>query len=1339
MTQREQTKYKGDHILSATSLASLPTPLAIALALYARPVVKDGEPLHLLKLWQACDTVELLVKLLVVIRIGEVHAHHKLDDGLLDELRDMIERPTLGLWKNMLVKLSAVDLRGKTMLRELSESAAAIALFFNGPDVGPGHSKKKGKSVFSSFSALRNRLAHGGGLSHVAAQRLHEQWQEEIDVFLQRFLWLREVSLYSSTPDGTLLALRGLVPQQATGLTLAMRPEPDEVVAVRGALCVGVWPLIRYGIPYIPELNMRARDTVVEMYARRSSFESFNYTPIGLDIASWSFSKERETAAFNTLFPPGETGARRVGGRDAVESFRTEINKDAKLLVGRRDELRTILDLIGDPSERPPVLWLSGEAGIGKSILVAKIAKRLIDESESVKARTLFVVPYRFRRGDARCSREFFFMLASRSITGADKIADPTSYDIGALRRALESLPSDKECVFVLDGMDEMDEVDPGFITDVCLKLAEEFAQSRNVTWLFAGRALSSHSSLEERFRGAHARVIFDNGLDPLEDDDIRAILLDQSGSARNSLLRHDRSEEIELFTLALSPDVSSQLDTGQLPDEMRKRFARIDRKLDTEARAYAVRGKRAEVSWIVDDGANQMYHVRRTAPTLLSVYFDKTESSFVESVTTQSNGLPLYVRFVVLDILAGRLRDLDGRQKLPEGLGEYYTELLKRVSVGTLFTLMTAVLCLLAVVDEPLTKEQLVVRMRLFLPKEDDVDNWFERTVLHLSSMLRGGRGEQRGSGYSIYHHSLRQHLERDPEIKSSVDNAREWLVEKACHAVPLENAGPYADYMARHAVSHLLDAGRMAEAVTFLDQLKALKDRHKYFPRGYLAVTTKKVALALHKWMDDWALPSKSDDQRATLVAIAETIVPGALADVIVDTYETGVYTAAVRMLIHFHSEAWWANVDDIKDRFLRPYNIVAKHSVGEALSDEFCSASQPERDELLPRIKAMAVSDNIEEREAAGYALQGIFVDNPDLIDYQLISLWADSETNIERMILGEMLVQIAHESRAKAIKEQTVVARATAIEERTAGTRFWNPIWENNQLDIDTYDALTSHQDVQPDRVASVERIAHDHAATDALLERLLEDPYIKADRRKQGPLAQLLDDYDGLAAGSPLIRRASPAVQAAFESTSEMRRLGKDIVRLLFSHSQWAVAEAGTSILAMMVEADHRHLSLIEELLTEKDGYWRVLYGAVDAAFNVRELDEYALFGRAFRHGVEHANARVRGICFDDFFAWIRLSEPEHRKAIIDEFEPVLRQAMEQASDCWELEYLYLLFRLLDTDDFDVASWLRKNNKLARYFGDLEAQPPFYKLEREAFLKQIDRIRVAEVNELQGSC
>ena len=102
--------------------------------------------------------------------------------------------------------------------------------------------------------------------------------------------------------------------------------------------------------------------------------------------------------AFETLFKVDES--RKKAGFQ-VQDFIKEIHKDAGQMVGRVAELETALAMIREREQG--VLWISGQAGMGKSFFMAKLT---VDLMEEYADQGPLVLSYRFRAGDQnRCSR----------------------------------------------------------------------------------------------------------------------------------------------------------------------------------------------------------------------------------------------------------------------------------------------------------------------------------------------------------------------------------------------------------------------------------------------------------------------------------------------------------------------------------------------------------------------------------------------------------------------------------------------------------------------------------------------------------------------------------------------------------------------------------------------------------------------------------------------------------------------------------------------------------------------------------------------------------------------
>jgi len=145
--------------------------------------------------------------------------------------------------------------------------------------------------------------------------------------------------------------------------------------------------------------------------------------------------------------------------------------------------------------------------------------------------------------------------------------------------------------------------------------------------------------------------------------------------------------------------------------------------------------------------------------------------------------------------------------------------------------------------------------------------------------------------------------------------------------------------------------------------------------------------------------------------------------------------------------------------------------------------------------------------------------------------------------------------------------------------------------------------------------------------------------------------------------------------------------------------------------------------------------WRWVYSAIDTAYNVRALPGgQDLFESAVRRFHAHPVGRVRGICLDDFYALLKShledrhgGAPKKRlqacRRFFDGFEREATHWVRHAEDCWELEYVQLLFAYLhDHGVLDVGAWLQRCGPRSRYL-----QGDFHTEERDAFLERIESL------------
>ena len=117
----------------------------------------------------------------------------------------------------------------------------------------------------------------------------------------------------------------------------------------------------------------------------------------------------------------------------------------------------------------------------------------------------------------------------------------------------------------------------------------------------------------------------------------------------------------------------------------------------------------------------------------------------FIDKIANAADGLPLYVRYVINDIWAGRYRVLDAGERLPPSLNAYHEEHLRRCSVSSLHQVLTPMVALLAVVHKEPTVDILaaLLRQRTLVPAGEAGLMLVQEGLNALESMIKRKRDE--------------------------------------------------------------------------------------------------------------------------------------------------------------------------------------------------------------------------------------------------------------------------------------------------------------------------------------------------------------------------------------------------------------------------------------------------------------------------------------------------------------------------------------------------------------------------------------------------------------------
>jgi hypothetical protein len=518
-------------------LIDLPSLLAIPLQEYAT----ETQPV--LRLHRLCDAVEVVTRFCAVVALAEVRVvlgDEPLPRDLLRILQPHIERPTFGQWRDMLqVLLGSLRRETPLVVPQLPDFVSGHLLpWLRGGDL---HAEE-------SLLALRNQLAHGGGTTRAAAGSLLHVWEPRLESLSSQlaFLARAQVCHFSGGVTRLLVGPRHLsgeeVPLSADlGKALRDHGLAGHVVLLREGRWLDLWPLCSYGraVSHSPGGARRATEDCPLIYVRAQRARLL-YAALGVEWPQGEQSDADTLRLFRHLF---QLDTRLPILAEQLADFEAEIRADAAALVGRKEEVEQVKRLLRE-AERG-VFWVSGPGGIGKSFLLAKVAQDLGNAKDVCR------IAWRFQAGaGARCSREAFFRHAVEKLGRWLGMADVTpAADPNELHRQLAGLldeaarrsPVKEESrpprvLFVLDGLDEIERLDPTFV-EVPLQ-----GQRANVLWLCAGRPVGRLPQLFTTERCTH---VFPGGLSGMSASDIRGMLLDGTGKLKYQLLPLDREETV--------------------------------------------------------------------------------------------------------------------------------------------------------------------------------------------------------------------------------------------------------------------------------------------------------------------------------------------------------------------------------------------------------------------------------------------------------------------------------------------------------------------------------------------------------------------------------------------------------------------------------------------------------------------------------------------------------------------------------------------------------------------------------------------------------------------------
>ena len=658
-----------------------------------------------------------------------------------------------------------------------------------------------------------------------------------------------------------------------------------------------------------------------------------------------------------------------------------------------------------------------------------------------------------------------------------------------------------------------------------------------------------------------------------------------------------------------------------------------------------------------------------------------------VDTIVTSSQGVFLYAQLVCDDLRNKTLNILDPAA-LPVGLDAYYSSMFERIygTDGKAFEDVQPKLGVIAVACGLLPKEAVY---DIFGLNKATAKKFFDP----LASVFPIVDGCYRPNHKSILDWLLAASDstffvdEQDAHrrlAKYCWDKCEKYVKGDLPLTAELSRSYPF-----RFGVRHLIKDRRFGDALNLLNYLY---DQ----PTGVVEQDElNQMAKLLATALGDKESPVSEEEAKA--------IAPEKLAKRIQGLYMVEPLKGGMTLLATYYPD----ELEKLLAGFLATNDYVLRHSVAEALGSVYVETAKPG---LLEKIERHLSSRDMNEQELGAYALLEVYVNRPQDIKADKLNVLADGEVYPLRSALGDMLIALSMEAKDPAKADQLKIMRRVG-----ASSRFWNPIWKFNEMDTAALRAIEAFVagNGRPEGSAEV-LTAYDGLATvEQWRQELLRDSEVK-----DSPICETLKRYSELGVDTDLI----PGKTEGIKNLSKMER----VFEVLFAHPLWEVTETAASLLASIVDEDPDRVIVVGNLFSDKK-FWRVQYGAAEAAFLARFGNRNKLFTTAIEAFYQHPEPLLRGDIAENLAAWILGSLPDKRAELMNRFEKTFQLWLtNEDEDAWVLDHTYWLFHQLHQQGHSATEIPWMDMQVSRILGGDRRW--YEETDRLQFLKGIEQRR-----------
>ncbi len=189
-----------------------------------------------------------------------------------------------------------------------------------------------------------------------------------------------------------------------------------------------------------------------------------------------------------------------------------------------------------------------------------------------------------------------------------------------------------------------------------------------------------------------------------------------------------------------------------------------------------------------------------------------------VEAIVARSEGLPLYVHFLVEDLLTGHFELTKHlKSKLPQGLAAFYDDLLGRAQIDDVQALLPKMLGTIVWAQGPVAGELLFELLRRL--ENERPEKWdrlradIQQALLRAASLVRPGPLPEGELGYVPCHTTFQDHFRTNStRLGRTNDQAHDCFVRLTNDWRNIAEAAARR-YVFRHGPQHLLDENRQED----------------------------------------------------------------------------------------------------------------------------------------------------------------------------------------------------------------------------------------------------------------------------------------------------------------------------------------------------------------------------------------------------------------------------------------------------------------------------------------------------------------------------------------------